>query len=188
MDNYPYIIASLPDLALDFEKHDFDYPFIRENIFFSLSQEDRRLVEWLEQGFVEENLNEDFYRQCRRCGNRFIREFFTFDWHLRTEKVAYLERRESGEDFEEKEALHKAFVTPDILKREQAIGSVVWNKIEELVVMDVFNINVILAFLAKAHIITRWNRLDRATGRKLFDDFVKEIDETYNKNKIDFNI
>ena len=51
MDNYPYIIASLPDLALDFEKHDFDYPFIRENIFFSLSQEDRRLVEWLEQGF-----------------------------------------------------------------------------------------------------------------------------------------
>ena len=90
MDNYPYIIASLPDLALDFEKHDFDYPFIRENIFFSLSQEDRRLVEWLEQGFVDENLNEDFYRQCRRCGNRFIRDFFAFDWLLRTEKVAYL--------------------------------------------------------------------------------------------------
>ena len=135
---------------------------------------------------MDENLNEDFYRQCRRCGNRFIREFFAFDWLLRTEKVAYLERRESGEDFEEKEALHKAFVNPDILKREQAIGSVVWNKIEELVVMDVFNINVILAFLAKAHIITRWNRLDRVTGRKLFDDFVKEIDETYNRNKIDF--
>ena len=77
-------------------------------------------------------------------------------------------------------------MNPDILKREQAIGSVVWNKIEELVVMDVFNINVILAFLAKAHIITRWNRLDRVTGRKLFDDFVKEIDETYNRNKIDF--
>ena len=74
MDNYPYIIASLPDLALDFEKHDFDYPFIRENIFFSLSQEDRRLVEWLESGFVESNLNNDFYSDCSRCGNRFIRE------------------------------------------------------------------------------------------------------------------
>ena len=88
MDNYPYIIASLPDLALDFEKHDFDYDFVRENIFFSLSQEDRRLVEWLEQGFVDENLTEDFYRSCRRCGNRFIREYFAFDWLLRTEKVA----------------------------------------------------------------------------------------------------
>ena len=186
MDNYPYIIASLPDLALDFEKHDFDYPFIRENIFFSLSQEDKRLVEWLEQGFVDDNLNDDFYRSCRRCGNRFIREYFAFDWQLRTEKVAHLERRESGEDFEEKEALHKAFVVPDILKREQAICAVVWNKIEEIVVMDVFNINVILAFLAKFHIIARWNRLDRATGRKLFDDFVQEIDDTYNRNKIEF--
>jgi hypothetical protein len=186
MDNYPYIIASLPDLVLDFEKHDFDYQFIRENIFFSLSQEDRRLVEWLEQGFVDENLNEDFYRQCRRCGNRFIREYFAFDWLLRTEKVAYLERRESGEDFEEKEALLKAFVTPDILKREQAVCNVVWNKIEDMVVMDVFNINVILAFLAKFHIIARWNHLDRVTGRKLFDDFVQEIDDTYNRNKIEF--
>lgn len=186
MDNYPYIIASLPDLALDFEKHDFDYDFVRENIFFSLSQEDRRLVEWLEQGFVDDNLTEDFYRSCRRCGNRFIREYFAFDWLLRTEKVAYLERRESGEDFEEKEALRKAFVTADILRREQAVCNVVWDKIENLVMLDVFNINVILAFLAKFHIIARWNRLDRVTGRKLFDDFVQEIDETYDKNKIEF--
>lgn len=186
MDNYPYIIASLPDLALDFEKHDFDYDFVRESIFFSLSQEDRRLVEWLEQGFVDENLTEDFYRSCRRCGNRFIREYFAFDWLLRTEKVAFLERRESGEDFEEKEALRKAFVTADILKREQAVCNVVWDKIENLVMLDVFNINVILAFLAKFHIIARWNRLDRVTGRKLFDDFVQEIDETYDKNKIEF--
>ena len=186
MDNYPYIIASLPDLALDFEKHDFDYDFVRENIFFSLSQEDRRLVEWLEQGFVDGNLNEDFYRSCRRCGNRFIREYFAFDWQLRTEKVAWLEKRESGEDFEEKEALHKAFAIPDILRREQAICNVVWNKIEDMVVMDVFNVNVILAFLAKFHIIARWNNLDRTTGKKLFNDFVQEIDETYNKNKIEF--
>lgn len=186
MDNYPYIIASLPDLALDFEKHDFDYPFIRENIFFSLSQEDRRLVEWLEQGFDDGNLNEDFYRSCRRCGNRFIREYFDFDWHLRTEKVAFLARRESGEDFDGKEALLKAFATPDILRREQAVCNVVWNKIEDLVVMDVFNINVILAFLAKFHIIARWNKLDRATGKRLFNDFVQEIDDTYNRNKIEF--
>ena len=188
MNNYPYIIASLPDLVLDFEKHEFDYAFVRENIFFSLSEEDRRLVEWLESGFVESNLTKDFYRDCARCGNRFIREYFAFDYQLRTEKVAWIERRESGEDFEQKEALHKAFALPDIFRREQAICTVVWGKIEEMVIMDVFNINVILAFLAKFHIIARWNRLDRNTGRKLFDDFVQEIDETYNKNKIDFTI
>jgi len=185
MDNYPYIIASLPDLALDFEKHDFDYSFIRENIFFSLSEEDRRLVEWLESGFVEDNLNPDFYRSSKRCGNKFIREYFMFDWLLRNEKVAYLEKRESGEDFEEKEALHKAFVIPDIFKREQAISAIVWDKIEDMTVMELFNVNVILAFLAKFHIISRWNRLDRKMGQKLFNDFVQEIDSTYNKNKID---
>ena len=186
MDNYPYIIASLPDLALDFERHDFDYQFIRENIFFSLSQEDRRLIEWLEQGFADENLNEDFYRASSRCGNRFIRDYFGFDWLMRNEKVAWLERRESGEDFEEKATLHKAFTIPDILKREQAVSGIVWNKIEDLVILDNFNINVILAFLAKFNIIARWNRLDPKEGRRLFDQFVQEIDETYNKNKIDF--
>ena len=188
MNNYPYIIASLPDLVLDFEKHEFDYAFVRENIFFSLSEEDRRLVEWLESGFEEGNLNKDFYRDCARCGNRFIREYFAFDYMLRTEKVAWLERRESGEDFEEKDQLHKAFATPDIFRREQAICLVVWSKIEQLVELEVFSIDVILAFLAKFHIIARWNRLDRNTGRQLFDSFVKEIDDTYNKNKIDFNI
>ena len=188
MNNYPYIIACLPDLVLDFEKHEFDYAFVRENMFYSLSEEDRRLVEWLESGFVEENLTKDFYRDCARCGNRFIREFFAFDYQLRTEKVAWLERRESGQDFEEREALHKAFAISDIFRREQAICSVVWTKIEEMVMMEVFSIDVILAFLAKFHIINRWNRLDRAAGRQLFDSFVKEIDETYNKNKIDFNI
>lgn len=185
MDNYPYIIAGLPDLALDFEKHNYDYSFIRENIFFSLSEEDRRLVEWLESGFKEENLNPDFYRAAKRCGNRFIREYFAFDYLVRSEKVAYLEKRETDADFEEKEALRKAFVLPDIFKREQAISAIVWNKIEQMTIMELFNINVILAFLAKFHIIARWSRLDTATGQRLFADFVKEIDSTYNKNKID---
>ena len=183
MDNYPYIIASLPDLVLDFEKHEFDYEFIRENIFFSLSEEDRRLVEWLESGFDEGNLNQDFYRSCSRCGNKFIRNYFAFDYLMRSEKVAYLEKRESGNDFEEKEALRRAFVIPDIFKREQAVSSIVWNKIEDLTILDVFNVDLILAFLAKATIISRWNKLDRKTGQQLFRQFVQEIDDTYEKSK-----
>ena len=188
MNNYPYIIASLPDLVLDFERHEFDYAFVRENIVFSLGAEDCKMVELLESGFDEGNLTPEFYAGCERCSNRFIRNYFAFDFKLRTEKVAWLEGRESGEDFEEKEALHKAFALPDIFRREQAVSSIVWNKIEELVVLEVFDLDVILAFLAKFQIISRWNRLDAATGRKLFDEFVQEIDETYNKNKIDFNI
>lgn len=185
MNNYPYIIASLPDLVLDFARHEFDYQFVRENIFFSLSEEDRRLVEWLEQGFVAENLNEDFYRASSRCGNKFIRNYFAFDHLVRSEKVAWLQKRESGEDFDEKEDLRKAFVIPDVFRREQAISTLMWNKIEQMVELEVFSIDQILAFLAKAHIIGRWNRLDHTTGKKLFEQFVQEIDDTYNKNKID---
>ncbi|MBP9987634.1 MAG: DUF2764 family protein [Bacteroidales bacterium] len=184
MDNYPYIIASLPDLALDFAKHDYDYSLIRENIFDCLDQTDRRLVEWLETGFDENNLNKDFYRSCARCGNKFIRDYFAYDFALRTEKVAYLEKRETEQDFEEKEALRKAFAVSNILERERQISSVTWNKIEDIVLFDLFNINPVLAFLAKMHIISRWSSLDKATGEKLFAQFVEEINNTYNKNKI----
>ncbi|MBQ9583245.1 MAG: DUF2764 family protein [Bacteroidales bacterium] len=186
MNNYPYIIASLPDLVLDFEKHGFDYAFVRENILFSLSAGDCKMVELLEAGFRDENLTHDFYQECARCNNRFVRNFFAFDYQLRTEKVAWLQHKDSGEDFEEKEALHKAFAIKDILRREQAINSLVWNRIEEMVLLDVFTLDIILAFLAKAHIVARWNALDRATGKKLFNDFVQEIDDTYNRNKIEF--
>ncbi|MCF0172336.1 MAG: DUF2764 family protein [Bacteroidales bacterium] len=183
MSDFPYILGWLPSLALDFEKHGYDYNAIREGIFLSCSEEDRRLIEWLETGFDDSQIGEDFYRTSSRCRNRFIREYFAYDRNLRTEKVAFLAREATDLDFDEKDALRKAFAMTNIIEREKAVDSITWAKIDEIVALDSLNVNLVLAFLAKFHLISRWNRLDSKTGAELFAKFVEEINDTYNRNK-----
>ena len=54
-----------------------------------------------------------------------------------------------------------------------------WEKIDSFTTFNYFDINKILAFLAKAMLIERWNRLDREQGMKLFEKLVQEIKGTY---------
>jgi hypothetical protein len=188
MNNYPYIIASLPDYVLDFEKKDCDYRSVRDDIYEQLEPLDRRMVEWMEYGFNDENLTTHFYSTCRKCKNNFIREYFGFDHKLRTEKVAFLKKEETGDYFEEKAALLKIFGNKNILEREKELDMLLWNKISDIVVFDVLDFDIILAFLAKANIIARWNKLDRESGEKLFRQFVNEVNDTYNASKNKNNI
>lgn len=188
MNNYPYIIASLPDYVLDFEKKDCDYSSVRDGIYELCEPLDRRMIEWLEYGFKDENLTPHFYRTCRKCKNNFIREYFTFDHLVRSEKVAFLKKETTGVDFEEKAALLKIFENKNILDRERELDMLIWNKISDIVIYDVLDFDIILAFLAKADIIARWNKLDRTSGEKLFRRFVAEVNETYNASKNKNNI
>lgn len=188
MNNYPYIIASLPDYVLDFEKKDCDYRSVRDEIFELLEPLDRRMVEWMEYGFDDENLTPHFYRTCRNCKNEFIRAYFEFDHKVRTEKVAFLKKESTGDYFDEKAALLKIFENKNILERERELDMLLWNKIGDIVLFDVLDFNIILAFLAKANIIARWNKLDRTSGEKLFRQFVNEVNDTYNASKNKNNI
>lgn len=183
MNNYPYIIAGLPDYILDFEKKDCDYKALRDSIFELCDPLDCRMIEWLELGFDEGNLCGHFYRACAKCKNSFIKDYFAFDFLLRNEKVAFLGKKSTDAEFEEKESLLKIFQNRNILERERQIDVIIWNKINDLITYEVLSINIILAFLAKARIITRWNRLDRSTGEKLFRQFVTEVNDTYTASK-----
>lgn len=58
-----------------------------------------------------------------------------------------------------------------------------WKKVDELTIMDVFDIEAILAFIVKLKIIDRWEKLDPATGRELFRKLVDEIRSTYDNKK-----
>ena len=82
----------------------------------------------------------------------------------------------------------KIFENKNILEREREMDMLYWNKIGDIVIYDVLSFNIILAFLAKANIIARWNRLDPASGEKLFRQFVNEVNETYNSSKNKNNI
>ena len=187
MNNYEYLIASLPDITPDWKDSgemsgDAFVDWLREGC----SDSDRKLIDFLREGFSAENLNKDFYLRALSHRDRFLREYFRFDLNVRNAKVEYLNRelgRAAGTDifltdengFEEEARLGAVLGSGDILSREKGIDDLMWEKIESLTTFDYFDIDAILGFIAKLNIAMRWNRLDPETGRELFSRIVKEV-------------
>ena len=187
MNNYEYLIASLPDITPDWKDSgemsgDAFVDWLREGC----SDSDRKLIDFLREGFAAENLNKDFYLRALSHRDRFLREYFRFDLNVRNTKVEYLNRelgRAAGTDifltdengFEEEARLGVVLGSGDILSREKGIDDLVWEKIESLTTFDYFDIDAILGFIAKLNIAMRWNRLDPETGREMFSRIVKEV-------------
>lgn len=187
MNNYEYLIASLPDITPDWKDSgemsgDAFVDWLREGC----SDGDRKLIDFLREGFSAENLNKDFYLRALSHRDRFLREYFRFDLNVRNAKVEYLNRelgRAAGTDifltdengFEEEARLGAVLGSGDILSREKGIDDLMWEKIESLTTFDYFDIDAILGFIAKLNIAMRWNRLDPETGREMFSRIVKEV-------------
>lgn len=187
MNNYEYLIASLPDITPDWKDSgemsgDAFVDWLREGC----SDSDRKLIDFLREGFSAENLNKDFYLRALSHRDRFLREYFRFDLNVRNAKVEYLNRelgRAAGTDifltdengFEEETRLGAVLGSGDILSREKGIDDLMWEKIESLTTFDYFDIDAILGFIAKLNIAMRWNRLDPETGREMFSRIVKEV-------------
>ena len=187
MNNYEYLIASLPDITPDWKDSgemsgDAFVDWLREGC----SDSDRKLIDFLREGFAAENLNKDFYLRALSHRDRFLREYFRFDLNVRNAKVEYLNRelgRAAGTDifltdengFEEEARLGAVLGSGDILSREKGIDDLMWEKIESLTTFDYFDIDAILGFIAKINIAMRWNRLDPETGREMFSRIVKEV-------------
>ena len=187
MNNYEYIIASLPVPGQENPAAEAILDFIRSQ----LSGQDRELLDMLLDGFDGEKLDRDFYRRALKCRNPFIRGFLGYDLRLRNTKAEYLntalERpegtdvihmaEEGGEEaeFEQKPEVLALLRQDDILARERALDALLWDKADELTRMHLFDLDVILAFTAKLKITDRWNKLDPETGRELFRSLVQEI-------------
>ena len=77
------------------------------------------------------------------------------------------------------EKIRSVFISNDILGRESKIDSLMWNRISEINTFDLFNIESILGFIAKLHIVTRWINLDPESGKKMFLTLLKEIRGTF---------
>ena len=187
MNNYEYLIASLPDITPEWKdtgemSGDAFVDWLREGC----SDSDRKLIDFLREGFAAENLNKDFYLRALSHRDRFLREYFRFDLNVRNAKVEYLNRelgRAAGTDifltdengFEEEARLGAVLGSGDILSREKGIDDLMWEKIESLTTFDYFDIDAILGFIAKLNIAMRWNRRDPETGREMFSRIVKEV-------------
>ena len=186
MNNYEYIIASLPVLGKDAGSLDADSLILA--IRGECSEADNRLIDKLLDGFDPEKLDAAFYESALKSGNHFLREYLRFDLQVRNTKVEYLNSvlgRLDGldvipleQDFDDKPRVMEILSGTDILKREKGLDDLMWEKAETLTHMDVFDIDIILAFIARIKIADRWSKLDEDTGRELFRRLVNEIRNT----------
>ena len=195
MGNYHYIIAGLPELVLNGDNKAFSYDAVRESIYNSSTEKDRRFIEWFDFGTDEENLNAHFYRAVMNCKNRFIRLYFALDLEIRNRKVDYVaSKMERNADSykvcpaknvdlnlseEQLARLQAIFANKNILEKEQQLDSFKWDYISGLNGYGEFNMDVILAFLAKGKLIDRWNKLDAKAGEEMFRKLVDEVRGTF---------
>lgn len=198
MNNYEYIVASLPVIEPgSLLGSSSAANAIIDDIREQLSNKDNALVTMLLDGFDPEKLNAGFYRACLGSGSRFLREYFLFDLFLRNTKVEYLNAslgRPEGKDvllleeleeyeFEQKEEIVEILSGTDIIGREKGLDMAIWEHVEEVTTMDVFDMDAILGFIARLKIIDRWDKLDPETGAELFRRLIKEIRATYDNKK-----
>ncbi len=187
MNNYEYIISSLPAISLDWkfgEGTSFDtyVGWIKSQ----LSDSDIKVVDRLLDGFKDENLNREFYEAALKDKERFIKEYFTFDLNVRNGKARFLNKAferpidqntinlEVGE-FTELQRLDEVLNAPNLLSRERGLDSMMWEKILQITTFNYFDLDAILGFIARLHIIDRWFALDEKTGREMFHRLVDEV-------------
>ena len=206
MSNFEYIISSLPYLTMDFKyAGQAGFNSVISDIKRDLDEKDQGLVEFLLKGFSDKELNADFYAAALRHRNRFLREYFRFDLNLRNAKVRYLNAqlgrepdqdvmtgedpeaedvdidgfRFTGGEFEEALKVDNILAEKDLVSREKGLDDVLWDKIDSLATFHYFDIEAVLAYIAKLRIVTRWLNLDEEVGRDVFRRLLKDVRGTY---------
>ena len=206
MSNYEYIISSLPYLTMDFKyPGQAGFNSVISDIKRDLDDKDDALVDFLVKGFSEKGLDANFYAKALHHRNRFLREYFRFDLNLRNAKVRYLNAqlgrepeqdvmtgedpeaedvdidgfRFTGGEFEEALKVDAILSGTDLVAREKALDDLLWDKIDNLAIFHYFDIEAVLAYIAKLHIVTRWLNLDEEVGRDVFRRLLKDVRGTY---------
>ena len=191
MNNYEYLIASLPDISKEWKgSEEQSWENIIAEIKGLCSASDNKLVDALLEGYDDSKLCEEFYTKALASKNKFIRDYFTFDLNVRNAKVRYLNKAldrpagtyifmETVGEFAECQKLDGVLDTSDILSRERGIDDLMWEKIDEITTFDYFDIDAVLGFIAKLHIVSRWLKLDPESGKAMFARLVDEVRGSY---------
>lgn len=161
---------------------------ITQEIRSQLSDKDKALFDFVADGFDSDKLGSDFYRKALASRDNFIAKYFSYDLDVRNCRVEYLNRElgraqgqdvlvlgEEERDFEDRDKVMAVLEGNDILARERGLDEIMWEKIERIVELEVFSLDVILAFECKMRIVSRWLRLDPESGRQLFRRLVEEL-------------
>ena len=72
----------------------------------------------------------------------------------------------------------------NFIEKERKIDNIRWAELSELSTFDYFDLNAVVAYLAKMNMVARWASLDRKVGREMFDRLVAELDGKEMINKL----
>lgn len=208
MNNYPYLIAGLPEIFPDFEKSSYNIDLLFDRIKDNIKPNEKRYLEWLLFGLKGENLTSHFYREVFKTRNRFLNEFFRFDLNMRNIQAAFISKNMgmdvsefligdnelvtsiktsrsadfgASEFFEESAKLIAVLSNSNILEKEQGLDLMRWNKASQLTIFNYFDIDWLLSFATRLSLAKRWDALDKKMGAELFKKLVNEVRETYKK-------
>ena len=87
--------------------------------------------------------------------------------------------RFNGGEFEEALKVDNILSGTDLVAREKGLDDILWDKIDSLSTFHYFDIEAVLAYIAKLHIVTRWLNLDEEAGRDVFRRLMKDVRGTY---------
>ena len=87
--------------------------------------------------------------------------------------------RFTGGEFEEALKAESILAEKDLVSREKGLDDFLWDKIDNLAIFHYFDIEAVLAYIAKLHIVTRWLNLDEEVGRDVFRRLLKDVRGTY---------
>ena len=177
MNNYAYILAALPS---------------PEEVLSLCDASDARKLRFVMDGFEADKLDAGFYAEALRSRSRFIREYFAYDRRVRNLKAQWLGETlgldaqkdcivfegDENEFFDDEAQILEILRGKDILAREKALDTLMWEKADEITRLDVFSLDLVLAYIAKQMTVERWSKLDPEEGRRFLRKLVQDLRNT----------
>ena len=63
--------------------------------------------------------------------------------------------------------------------QRSALDDILWKKVDDLATFHYFDLEAVLGYIAKLHIVNRWLALDETAGRERFHQLVEEVRGTF---------
>jgi vacuolar-type H+-ATPase subunit C/Vma6 len=154
----------------------------------------------------ENQLTQLYYEHLSAVDNDFIREWYNFDLDL-TNIITAINCRKHGLDIRQEligeseinlslikssardfglsnefpflEEILRAADENDIMERERKFDLIKWKFLDDRVFFYYFTIEFVFTFIIKVDIISRWLKLDKETGEKMFRELISTVKTSY---------
>ncbi|MBR6491408.1 MAG: DUF2764 family protein [Bacteroidales bacterium] len=155
--------------------------------------------------YWEKRLTQAYYEHIGNSSNRFIRNWFSFEFMLKNVMSAIIARK-YGLDNEDQLIVNSEplqliaksnakdfglsvdwpmintviniFDNSNLFKREEEIDRLKWKWLDEATTFEYFSFEVVIAILLKLRIIERWVNADPGKGKTMFRDLIEDIKNT----------